>query len=65
MMKGFIDVKLLEGRFSTPSEYIRSLIRDDQDLNRNSEAALLIRRGILSGRRDVRSNEEANSRRKK
>ena len=32
-MKDFIGRKLLEGRFSTPSEYIRSLIRDDQDLD--------------------------------
>lgn len=31
-MKEFITAKLREGRFSTPSEYIRSLIRDDQDL---------------------------------
>ena len=31
-MKEFIAEKLREGRFSTPSEYIRSLIRDDQDL---------------------------------
>ena len=28
-MKEFIGKKLREGRFSTPSEYIRSLIRDD------------------------------------
>jgi len=33
-MKEFITAKLREGRFSTPSEYIRSLIRDDQDLAR-------------------------------
>jgi Arc/MetJ-type ribon-helix-helix transcriptional regulator len=30
-MKDFIRAKLEEGRFSTPSEYIRSLIRNDQD----------------------------------
>jgi len=36
--------KIREGRFSTPSEYIRSLIRDDQDLAGNREVALLIRR---------------------
>jgi Arc/MetJ-type ribon-helix-helix transcriptional regulator len=30
-MKDFIRAKLEEGRFSTPSEYIRSLIREDQD----------------------------------
>jgi len=42
--------KLREGRFSTPTEYIRSLIRDDQDITGNSEVALLIRRGVLAGR---------------
>jgi putative addiction module CopG family antidote len=31
-MKEYIEAKLREGRFSTPSEYIRSLIRNDQDL---------------------------------
>ena len=46
-MKEFITAKLREGRFSTPSEYIRSLIRDDQDVTGNSELALLIRRGGL------------------
>jgi len=44
-MKEFIEAKLEEGRFSTPSEYIRSLIRDDQDLNGKAELALLARRG--------------------
>jgi len=43
-MKEFIGTKLREGRFSTPSEYIRSLIRDDQDLNGNGEVAALVRR---------------------
>ena len=46
-MKEFIEAKLSEGRFSTPSEYIRSLIRDDQDVTGNRELALLIRRGGL------------------
>jgi Arc/MetJ-type ribon-helix-helix transcriptional regulator len=31
-MKDYIAAKLQEGRFSTPSEYIRSLIRDEQDM---------------------------------
>ena len=31
-MKDYIVAKLNEGRFSTPSEYIRSLIRDEQDM---------------------------------
>jgi len=31
--KDFIVSKMQEGRFSTPREYIRSLIRQDRDLN--------------------------------
>jgi Arc/MetJ-type ribon-helix-helix transcriptional regulator len=47
-MKKYIKTKLGEGRFSTPSEYIRSLIRDDQDLNGNTGRAAAVRRGALS-----------------
>lgn len=47
-MKEFIATKLRDGRFSTPSEYIRSLIRDDQDVAGNKELAILIRRVGLS-----------------
>lgn len=43
-MKEYIAEKLREGRFSTPSEYIRSLIRDDQDLEERPRPALLARR---------------------
>jgi antitoxin ParD1/3/4 len=31
VMKDFIEAQLREGTFSTPSEYIRSLIRADQE----------------------------------
>jgi|SRR5579862_904187 len=31
VMKDFIEAKVREGTFSTPSEYIRSLIRTDQE----------------------------------
>lgn len=48
-MKDFIEAKLREGRFSTPSEYIRSLIRDDQDMAGNKELAVMIRRAVLAG----------------
>lgn len=48
-MKEFIEAKLRQGQFSTPSEYIRSLIRDDQDLNGNREMAILVRRGMMPG----------------
>jgi Arc/MetJ-type ribon-helix-helix transcriptional regulator len=39
IMKDFIVTKMREGRFSTPSEYIRSLIRNDQDLNGSGDLA--------------------------
>lgn len=48
-MKDFIAAKLREGRFSTPSEYIRSLIRDDQDCAGRDDLALLLRRGAGAG----------------
>ena len=44
-MKDFIASKMREGRFSTPSEYIRSLIRDDQDCAGKEHLALWLRRG--------------------
>ncbi len=50
-MKDFIETRLREGRFSTPSEYIRSLIRDDQDLNGNGEIAAFLRRARSEGER--------------
>jgi len=45
-MKTFIKAKLLEGRFSTPSEYIRSLIRSDQETGEQRELEAFIRRGV-------------------
>jgi len=58
-MKDFIEQKIREGRFSTPSEYIRSLVRDDQDLTGNSDLALLIRRGALAGGGGAASGQTA------
>jgi len=47
-MKDYIAAKLREGRFSTPSEYIRSLIRDDQDVDGSPRPAVLARRADQS-----------------
>jgi Arc/MetJ-type ribon-helix-helix transcriptional regulator len=49
MMKDYIVAKLSEGRFSTPSEYIRSLIRDEQDITAKRGPAVLKRRGRGAG----------------
>lgn len=45
-MKAFIKAKLREGRFSTPSEYVRSLIRSDQEVSEQRELEAFVRRGI-------------------
>jgi Arc/MetJ-type ribon-helix-helix transcriptional regulator len=58
-MKNFIEEKIREGRFSTPSEYIRSLIRDDQYMTGNSDVALLIRRDVLAGGAGEESGQTA------
>jgi Arc/MetJ-type ribon-helix-helix transcriptional regulator len=46
-MKDYIAAKLQEGRFSTPSEYIRSLIRDEQDMTTQPGIAVLARHRIV------------------
>jgi Arc/MetJ-type ribon-helix-helix transcriptional regulator len=48
-MKDYIVAKLSEGRFSTPSEYIRSLIRDEQDMTAKPRPAVLTRRRSGAG----------------
>lgn len=67
MMKDFIEAKLREGRFSTPSEYIRALIRDDQDLTGKSEIARLTRRGTLADKSEASTTNlsKTNGRRRK
>ena len=45
-MKTFIRGKLREGRFSTPSEYIRSLVRSDQETSEQRELEAFVRRGV-------------------
>jgi len=45
-MKESTAEKLQEGRFSTPSEYIRSLIRDEQDVA-SSSLPILPRRNTV------------------
>ena len=48
-MKKFIDARLREASFSTPSEYIRSLIRFDQERSSRGVLDAFIR-GALRGK---------------
>lgn len=48
-LRQFVNKRTREGRFSTPTEYVRQLLRDDQ--NRESERRLeqLLLEGLGSG----------------
>jgi Arc/MetJ-type ribon-helix-helix transcriptional regulator len=48
-MKDYILAKLQGGRFSTPSEYIRSLIRDEQDMAAQPIRPAVARRKLADG----------------
>lgn len=45
LLKKFVDDRIAAGSFSTPSDYIRQLIRDDQE----REARRAIERQVLEG----------------
>jgi Arc/MetJ-type ribon-helix-helix transcriptional regulator len=47
-MKDHLDRRIKDGHYSTPSEYIRSLIRHDRALNARGELALLLRREMAA-----------------
>lgn len=56
-MRDFIEAQLREGAFSTPSEYIRSLIRMDQE-NASRRALEAFVRGGFRGKDLPRLDEE-------
>ena len=56
-MKKFIEVRLREASFCTPSEYIRSLIRSDQERSSRMELEAFVRGG-LRGKPFPRLDEE-------
>ena len=57
-MKKFITARVDEGSFSTPSEYIRSLIRCDQEKSARGELEAFLRGG-LRGRALPRLDDDA------
>ena len=50
-LKGWIDTRLAQGRFSSPSDYVRDLVRRDQDSADDETEWLrgLIAEGLASG----------------
>lgn len=49
-LREFVDKRTREGRFSTPTEYVRHLIREDQDREAHRRIEELFLEGIESGR---------------
>jgi len=48
-LKGFVDSQVQAGGYSTSSEYIRELIREDQKKKLEQRLSTLIREGLESG----------------
>ncbi len=56
-MRAYIDQKVSEGGYSTASEYIRQLVREDQKEAAQERLELLLMEGIESGERIEGSHE--------
>jgi antitoxin ParD1/3/4 len=48
-LKGFVDSQVQAGGYSTSSEYIRELIREDQKKKLEQKLSLLLLEGMQSG----------------
>lgn len=48
-LKGFIDVQVQTGGYSTSSEYVRELVREDQKKKLEQRLSLLLLEGFESG----------------
>ena len=48
-MKDFVEIQVQESGYSTPSEYIRALVREDQKRRIEEKLELMLVEGIESG----------------
>ena len=48
-LKGFIDIQVQTGGYSTSSEYVRELVREDQRKKLEQRLSLLLLEGFESG----------------
>jgi antitoxin ParD1/3/4 len=56
-LKKFVEDQTAEGGYSTPSEYVRQLLREDQKRRAEEELETLLLEGIKSGN-PVEANDE-------
>jgi antitoxin ParD1/3/4 len=52
-LKEFVDNQVAEGRYSSVSEYIRELIRDDEKRKAENRLEALLREGLESEETDL------------
>ena len=49
-MKAFIEEEVKRGRFSTPSEFVRALVREKQEARLREDLELQLLEGLRSGK---------------
>jgi antitoxin ParD1/3/4 len=56
-LKKFVEQQAEQGGYSTPSEYVRQLLREDQKRRAEEDLESLLLAGLKSGKR-IEANEE-------
>jgi antitoxin ParD1/3/4 len=49
-LKDFVEERVKEGSYSTPSEYVRELLREDQKRQAKEKLEILLLEGLNSGK---------------
>jgi antitoxin ParD1/3/4 len=49
LMKEYLEARVKEGGYSTPSEYVRALVREDQQRKAEEKLEALLLEGLSSG----------------
>jgi antitoxin ParD1/3/4 len=57
-MLAYIDTRVTEGHYGNASEYIRDLIRKDQEAQAIAHFRHLVEEGLASGAAEARSNQD-------
>ena len=57
-MRAYIDARVTEGHYGNTSEYIRDLIRKDQEAQAIAHLRHLVEEGLASGPAEARSNQD-------
>jgi len=57
-MRTYIDARVVEGQYGNTSEYIRDLVRKDQDQQAHKRLRALIEEGLASGPAEARTTDD-------